>query len=229
MTDRPAYIYLLGTDKPCWVDAYLFAHLMDALSDVHLVVVLATFPRLLQYVQGMYREFFDNASSLEADWRKWNQIQNQINAFQQIPTMESKNSQKVAAVPFKDAVDLMQSLSLRNHELQKVLDATKAKRDAEPWPVRRDPTDSLLYRWRMGEDVEGTPKKGGATTAKTTKPSSSNGGGGNESENPIRKKFLREQIRNDQLWISGVAGASIVAILLLQGGGSTSSSSGGGE
>lgn len=52
---------------------------------------------------------------METDWRKWNQIQNQINAFQHIPMMGSNKSQKVAAAPFKDAVKLMQSLSLRNH------------------------------------------------------------------------------------------------------------------
>lgn len=141
---------------------------------------------------------------------------------QQVPKSGSSALQGCRQIDAKSVV-------AKPFELQKVLDATKAKRDAKPWPVpRNNPTDSLFYRWRMGEDIEATPKnEGGAATRKATKRSSSNNDGGKESENPIRKEFLRDQIRNDQLWISGVAGVSVVAILLLQGGGPTTSSSSG--
>jgi len=39
-------------------------------------------------------------------------------------------------------------------------------------------------------------------------------------QNPIRQKLMRDQIRNDQMWISGIVGVSAVAILLIQNGNS---------
>jgi len=197
--------YLLGTDRPALVDAALWAHLADALCDVNLIVVLASFPNLVQYFQDLYHSYFSTSmgksGSGEAFWKQWNERQNLDNAFQQIPILAKNQLSKYSA--FKDAIDLMQSLSLQKQELKEVLGAVKAKRDDEPWPRPLKVTESLLYRWSMGEDME----KG------TTKPE--------KDENPARKQMLRDQIRNDQKWMSGVAGVSIVAILLLQAGASS--------
>jgi Glutathione S-transferase, C-terminal domain len=197
--------YLLGTDNPALVDAYLFSHLADALGDVHLVVVLASFPRLVQFAQMMIQTFFLDSLVENSDWGKWNRNQNESNAFQQIPIMKSTwSSRSTTGTPkFKDAVELMESLTLQNDDLHVVLTTAKTKRDREPWPEPNRPTETLLYRWRMGEDLE--MKKG----AKNSK---------EEPENALRKKLMRDQIRNDQMWISGVLGASIIAILLMQGG-----------
>ena len=97
---------------------------------------------------------------------------------------------------FKDAVDLMQKMALQKQDLQEVLEAVKARRAEEaPFPTPCEPTASVLYRWCMGE--------GGKESA--------------ETENPLRKKLMRDQIRNDQMWISGIVGVSAVAALLIQG------------
>jgi glutathione S-transferase len=189
--------FLMGNgDKPSLVDAVLWAHVADALCDVHLVVLLASFPKLVKHFQHIYKTYFTGNVD---KWDEWNQQQNMTNAFQQLP-IDGKNIQ-LAKTGFKDAIDLMQSLSLRKQDLQDVLDAAKAKRVGELWPVRAPPTESLLYRWRMGEDLTKKPLD-------TPEPA---------EENPMRKKLLRDQTRNDQVWISGVAGVSAVAILLLQG------------
>jgi hypothetical protein len=197
--------YLLGTDRPSLSDAALWAHLADAMSDVHLVVVLASFPNLIQYFQDMYQIYFAIQSRKKSAkngpcWEAWNERQNLNNAFQKIPLLSKNQLAKHGAI--KDAIELMQSLSLQKQELNEVLAVVKAKRDEEPWPKPRRPTDSLLYRWAMGEDVNKS----------TTKPE--------KEENALRKKLMRDQVRNDQKWISGVAAASVVAILLLQAGAS---------
>lgn len=188
--------FLLGNERPSFVDAVLWAHLAEALCDIHLVVVLADFPLLVQYFQKVYDVYFQ--SDTKEAWDQWNQSQNRCNAFQKLPIHDDK---KLSVSGIKDAVDLMQRLSLRHHDLQEVLNTTKARRSSEPWPTSPSPTESLLYRWRMGEDLtETNPKEKGP-----------------EEENPMRKKIMRDQIRNDQVWISGVAGASAIVILLLQG------------
>jgi hypothetical protein len=200
--------YLLGTESPAFVDAALFAHLADALCDVHLVVVLSSYPNLVQYFQDTYQKYFSTNNKSKTNkrpascWDEWNEQQNVENSFQQIPILAENQISKYSN--FKDAIDLMHSLSLQKQELKEVLGAIKAKRDDEPWPKKRQFTDSCLYRWCLGGDME-------KVTSKTT---------AEKEENPIRKKLLRDQIRNDQRWISGVAAASMVAILLLQAGGS---------
>lgn len=194
--------YLLKTDKPSLVDVALWAHLADALCDVHLVVVLSCFPELVQYFQHMYKTYFPG--NLGA-WDQWNLKQNLENSFQDIPMDGGKKLS--AKSSYTDAIELMQSLSMRKQDLQEVLDAAKAKRKEESWPETPKPTESLLYRWRMGED----PGK----YAETSDPQ--------EKSNPGRKKMIREQERNDQIWISGVAGVSILVVFALQGAASQSS------
>jgi hypothetical protein len=200
--DKTSQTYLLGTQRPALVDAVLWAHLAEALCDVHLVVVLADFPYLVQYFQDLYEMYFATSKPNKSNgmcWEAWNQRQNLENAFQQIPILAKNQLTKHRG--FQDAIDLMQSLSLQKQELQEVLGAVKAKRNEEQWPKPRKGTASLLYRWCMGEEMD-------KSTEKKDK----------EDENPLRQKLLRDQMRNDQKWISGVAGISLVAILLLQSG-----------
>lgn len=200
-TGKANQIFLLGTDRPAFVDATLWAHLADALCDVHLVVVLASFPRLVKYFQDLHETYFSTAGSPHVNtWEEWNERQNMANAFQKIPVLGQPTGMTNKHTTFKDAIDLMQTLSLQKQDLQEVVGAVKAKRDGEPWPLASKPTEKLLFRWRMGDTFE---------TRKTTP---------EKEENPMRKKLLRDQIRNDQLWISGVAGVSVVALLLLQAG-----------
>lgn len=194
--------FLLGNDsgKPSLVDAILWAHLADALCDVHLVIVLADFPHLVKYFRNIYKRYF---TETREEWDKWNQTQNLANAFQkELPLFNQKV--KLAASGFQDAIELMQSLSLRNQSLQDVLDTAKAKRSTENWPTPTPKTETLLYRWTMGEKLLRNKAK---EDVKADDP----------NENPVRKKMIQEQTRNDQIWLSGVAGVSAIAILLLQG------------
>eukprot|EP00934_Nitzschia_sp_Nitz4_P006476 Nitzschia sp. Nitz4//scaffold8_size234185//101370//102752//NITZ4_001257-RA/size234185-processed-gene-0.112-mRNA-1//1//CDS//3329559806//6466//frame0 len=183
--------FLLGNDKPSLVDAVLWAHLADALCDVHLVVLLADFPHLVKYFQRTYKRYF---ATNRGDWDFWNQKENLVNAFQkEHPLFQST---KKTPSQFKDAVDLMQSLSLRHHELQQVLDTVKARRSTEPWPTPTHPTDTLLYRWVMGESLKKQKEE-------------------DPDESPLRKKLIRDQQRHDQAWISGVVGVSIAALAMI--------------
>lgn len=185
-------LYLLGKDKPSLVDAVLWSHLADALCDVHLVIELASFPRLVKYFQKILKTYFPGNQDA---WDEWNHKQNINNAFQQIPIYGKSKLEKSA---FKNAIELMQTLSLRNENLPEVLETAKAKRAEEPWPVPPKATASVLYRWRMGDDFQ-NPKEIPEA-----------------EENPSRKKMQRDQERNDQAWVSGVAGVSVAALLLLQ-------------
>ena len=186
--------YLLGTTTPTLVDAVLWSHLAEALCDVHLVVVLADFSNLINYFQKLYDKRFEGVTT---PWEKWNRTQNRMNAFDQLPFTDEK---KLIATGFKDAIDLMQTLSLQNHNLQEVLDTTKAKIASEPWPTPTPVTETLFYRWRMGEDLNKSVESEQQ----------------DDQQNEMRKKMLRDHVRNDQLWISSVMGVSAVAILLLQ-------------
>ena len=192
--------YLLGTERPALVDVLLWAHLAEALCDVHLVVLLASHPNLVKYFQHMYRTYF-STSDEKCDWKDWNEQQNLNNAFQKIPTLGKPKQTQASA--FKDAVDLMQKLSLQKQELIEVLGAVKAKRMADPLPKPRQPTSSVMYRYCMGSESLKN-KKNQTPTEK--------------EQNPIRQKLMRDQVRNDQMWISGIVGVSAVVILLIQGG-----------
>jgi len=193
-------IYLLGTNRPALVDVTLWAHLAESLCDVHLVVVLASYPRLVKYFQDMYRIYFSTCDDgTGCDWKYWNEQQNMNNAFQKVPTLgKSKISESSA---FKDVIGLMQKLTLQNHDLVKVLGAVRAKRNEEPVPKAGELKSSVLYRWSMGSELLREKKS----------PIE-------KEQNPIRQKLMRDQIRNDQMWISGIVGASAVAILFIQNG-----------
>ena len=185
--------HLLGNRYPSLVDALAWSTLAECLCDVHLVVVVADFPRLISYFKHIHSEYFSCAK--DEDWKSWNKKQNMANAFNQLPT--DRMNGKVNS-NFKDAIDLMQTLSLQHEEIQQVLNASKSKRAREPWPFPGYPNDSAMYRWRMGADIFRRNKE--ATDAE---------------DNPIRKKMIREQTRNDQRWISGVLAVSAVTVLIL--------------
>jgi len=194
--------YLLGTARPALVDVLLWAHLAEAICDAHLVVILASYPRLVTYFQNMYRTYFstiDENSDTMCAWTSWNEEQNLANAFQKIPTL-SKSTMNQCEI-FKDAFDFMQKSSLHNQDLQDFLEAVKVMRAEECQPKSRKPTSYLLYRWCMGDTFKQNHEK-----AKE------------QQGNSQRQKLLREQARNDQMWISGIVGVSAIALILIQAG-----------
>ena len=108
LTSNSGYDTLLGTKIPTYIDALLFAHLAEALCDVHLILVLSKHDRLVKYFQWVYHcffgdgyeELFRSSSSssssqqqhgnhmeedLSTDWIKKNNLVNAVNAYNQIP------------------------------------------------------------------------------------------------------------------------------------------------
>ena len=191
--------YLLGTLKPMFVDALLWDHLAEALCDVHLVVALSAYPRVIKYFQKMYDTYFDNGNT--DVWYKWNQQQNSINQFQSLPILSDSSKSNSEIAKFKDAFELMQRLSAREHDLQEVLTVAAQKRQNEPRVTSaNNNSGNNFYRWRMGDDFKTKENKDEA-----------------QHDHPLRKKLQREQKHNDQVWISGVLGVSVLAALLLRG------------
>lgn len=84
--------FLLGTSNAATVDVLLWDHLMNALSDVHLIAVLAEFPLLLAYIQHIWNEFFFPDPNNPTAWETWNALQNRNNPFCELPWSKSPSS-----------------------------------------------------------------------------------------------------------------------------------------
>lgn len=193
--------YLFGTDIPALVDVILWAHLAEALCDVNLVVLLASYPRLVNYFQHMYQVYFSAAEEKSAKncaWKDWNEQQNLDNPFHKIPTLNKHSLSQYSMI--KDAIDLMQKSSLEKKNLADALEAVRLMRAEDRRPNLREPHSFLLYRWCMGEKAE----KERAVKAEV-------------QNNPLGKNLRRDQARNDQMWISGIFGISAIAIILIRG------------
>ena len=163
--------YFLGTEKPTYIDALLFAHLAEALCDVHLVLVLAKYSRLTKYFQWMYDQFFGEAytqtfASESTSWVEKNNIVNALNAFNQIPeatsTKQSSSTVSSNGEGLSDmvhAIQLMQKLAVHCKELDEALQDAAALRalDGEEKAVLDSyhrPMGSRLYGWIMGREVK---------------------------------------------------------------------------
>jgi hypothetical protein len=176
--------YLLGTVQPTTVDALLWAHISEALCDVHLVTILADYPHLVKFFQSIYQTYFRVIS--DEDWRTWNMRQNTSNPFQHIPL----EPQELATSTYHNAFELMQSLSIHQHDLQESLILTRETRASEikPTPKRK----YTFHRWRLGDDLSSSSPN---------------------EESPAHKKWREEHKSHDELWISCVLGITALAII----------------
>lgn len=192
-TQLQGHEYLLHTSQPTTVDALLWAHLANALCNLHLVTLLADYTNLVQYFSRIYDDYFRN--NLDAEWKVWNQEQNLTSAFQQLPVEESNTEPST----FHDALELIQSVSVHTHDLGEVLAVAKEKRLQEIKGRRSIvPTEeTTLYRWRMGGDIM-PPKK--------TSPHEQ------AEETPLQAKYKKQHKRNDELWLSAVVAVTAIAI-----------------
>ena len=225
--------YILGTTKPSLLDAMLWGHLAEALCDVHLIVILADFPHLLDYFQGIYEQHFRLAYDEPQEWKRWNHEENKRNAFNQVPLLVEENKkrkkkqqqqqQKMARTGtntntafgaggksesgFSDAFELMQTLSVHTQNLKDVLLDTKLARIHEPQPPsqRRD----TWFRWRMGGGLY--PPAPSINASKDTN---------NEKkpEDEQQEALKAQQKQNDELWLTGVAAGFFVALALATSG-----------
>lgn len=128
--------YLLSTPQPTLVDALLWAHLAEALCDVHLVVLLADFPLLVQYFQHIHKTYFATTTpSNQSDWQVWNQYQNHCNAFLSTPLEITKTTfptiSSTDGEQFQGALKLMKSMSVQEENLLDVLQKAKAAREEQ--------------------------------------------------------------------------------------------------
>lgn len=184
--------YLLGTKTASTVDCLLFDHLAEALCNVHLVVILADFPRLIQFFQQLYETHFRLEKCDTEEWKLWNRQENLINSFQTLPIEKKKQS---SDQPFTNALELMQSLSVHQHDLQEVLTVMKEKRALEARAMPRKAM-STIYRWRMGDDLfEGAKDEGNEA----------------EKQSP-QEKWRKDQKYSDEVWISAVVAISLAVI-----------------
>jgi Glutathione S-transferase, C-terminal domain len=191
--------YLLGTPTPSTVDCMLFDHLAEALCNVHLVIVLADFPKLVQFFQKLYETHFGLGDMDE--WSTWNRQENLVNAFQTLP-IETKRG-GTSDRPFKNALELMQSLSVHQHDLPEVLVVMKQKRaqETKPKPIKEY---STLYRWRMGDDL--------MEKSKAEEDNSNNDETDKTTKQSPQEKWRKDQKYSDEVWISAVFAVSLAVI-----------------
>jgi hypothetical protein len=204
------YHYLLGTETPTLVDVFLWGCLADALTNVHLVVVLADFPQLCAYAQRIWDTYFDSSSLINnnnnnnatTEWQQWNAQENARNVFCQLPLVQDKKH----VSEYKHALELMEQLSLQGHNLHKHLLLAKDLRRMHDQSVPNQPYYyhqpwHTWHRWRMGGDWY--PSQSAASSSK-------------EGPTEEAEKSKREYKRNDDVWMA-TATFSILASVLLFG------------
>ena len=140
--------YLLGTAAPTIVDCLLFDHIAEALCNVHLIIILADFPKLVQFFQDLYETHFRLEKDVTEEWKVWNRQENLMNSFQTLPI--EKKRRFTTEQPFKNALELMQFLSVHQHNLQEVLNVLKERQTHEAMTKpKKEP--STLWSWRLGD------------------------------------------------------------------------------
>ena len=233
--------YFLGTSKPTYIDIALFAHLSEALCDIHLILVLAKHSTLVKYFQFMHDQYFGEEYTKRVEksgegsfaWVQQNNVTNSLNAFNQLPNIEKMKlgARRVLDADGQDmahVIELMQRFSVHCHELDEALRNAAAIRLSEGDEKNvlisyHRPFGSTLYRWLMGADVTLWGSKMKTATADDSDDdddSRSDAGdeGGQKAEDPIQKrareKMKQERRTNDELWLSAVV-VSIITIVLV--------------
>jgi Glutathione S-transferase, C-terminal domain len=221
--------YLLGTTLPSTVDCALWDHLMHALSDIHLVVVLADFPALVRFVQNIWNRYqfgsgvddggacgsLDDSLSLTV----WNLEENISNPFNHMPLLQTPQSP--VAGRYHTALQLMEQLATVHQNLYETLLFTKEQRtELEALNVgtpdqkqslgrrrqRRFPF-TTWHRWRMGGAYYNSQQYTNTSSARNASASATTTTG---TEELARR---REYTLNDEIWIASVA-ATTLALLL---------------
>jgi len=230
---------LLGTEIPSIVDTILFAHLAEALCDVHLITVLVEFKNLVEFFKTMYETYFgkeyiqkvnEESSQDDCSWINWNNIRNTLNQFNRIPIGndygERGQSKVTSQKSYNDAIQIMQSVALHCHDLQEVLVSVSTQRIEEKKLLltnKKDNVEEMLHRFRMGGELRDSSRKEGKTiqTSGVHKRDKRDGHNDDQDFDEITrknkermKKILREAKKNDQLWISGVVVSSLFAFTL---------------
>ena len=178
---------LLGTTQFTTTDALLWAHLADALCDVHIVTILSNYPLLVTFFQSNFQKYFVDISSditvtMIGD-----------NVF-----LHPLEQHRRKATEFTHALELMQSLRPNLHE---VLATAKEIRQLQVKPTNK--SKDWIDTWRFGGDM----------TSKTTATTGTKSDDTTEPEAKSEHKWREEHKANDELWISCVVGITTLMFL----------------
>jgi hypothetical protein len=199
--------YFFGTEKPSLVDCLLWDHLMQAMADIHLVVVLADFPGLLKFSQHIWDTFSfgsaidRNVTGLSCSCWVWNLEENVLNSFAEIPLIPPRRKSD-SDNDYETVIDQMEKIALPYLDLRKTLVLVKNRRSESCKSAHRHRPFATWHSWRMGDGF--FPKK---TTVTKTKMSSDTVP--NTAEDQIRRQYQR----NDEVWMVSVSAATILAML----------------
>ena len=193
--------YLLGTEKPTIVDCLLWDHLMEALADVHLVIVLADFPELLKFTQTIWDRFSFGTIVEEVGVVQgssvgvWNMEENAMNAFASIPLLpESKRVETDSA--YRAGIDMMHNLRMLQNDLGKSLVLIKQQHNSISYQRHGNQPLATWHRWRMGggylPNQPATGRSGTPTTEEMTR---------------------RQYQRNDEIWMMSVVATTVIAMV----------------
>ena len=219
--------HFFGTDKPSYVDALLFAHLAEAICNVHLILVLAKHSRLIRYFQRLYDLYFGKDYILsfmgDKEWITNNNVANACNAYNQIPAApEKKNAENVPEM--SHAIDLMQRLAVHCHQLDEALkDAARLRLDLgekEVLDSYQRPVGSNLYRYCLKGGFWGSSKKdvdahdNNGCEAEEEKDDASNDDDVHRKWKAQMEQMKRAERRRDETWIMGVVVAVLGSFLI---------------
>ncbi len=213
-------------------DVLLFSHLAEALCDVNLIGVLAECKNLVLFFQNVYEKYFGkeyqtqmmkkkNANGVDISWIKTNNTQNALNQFNRLPLNELLVTQKVSTGGYQDAIKIMQSVAMHCHDLQEVLAdvALQKKKQDDTYGTESNPQKKkagwMLHFLRMGGELDTKGRRNEEEDSDDDDDEDATGTSKKYKEQ--MKKMLRENKKNDELWMSGVLCATVIAILAAQG------------
>jgi hypothetical protein len=191
--------FLLDTDRPTMVDCLLWDHVMQALADIHLVIVLADFPALLNFTQNIWDKYsfgtiIEDVHSQGSSAWVWNMEENAMNAFTRIPLIPESQQIENGSVT-STGVDLINKLSMLQTDLRKSLALAKQQRSTISYQIYRHQSWATWHRWRMGGGflpiIKGTRND---TTA---------------TEESSRRQYER----NDEIWMMSVVATTVIAMV----------------
>jgi hypothetical protein len=182
------------------VDCLFWDHVMQALTDIHLIVVLADFPTILKFTQGIWEKYSFGTIIEDLDIQStasvwvWNMEENAMNAFANIPLLPSKKHSECDD-SYGIGVDLKNNLNMLQNDLGKSIALAKHQRSTMSYQIHRNVPAATWNRWRMGGGFLPSRKVPGTDTTA----SGDNG--------------RREYQRNDEIWMMSVAFTTIVAMV----------------
>ena len=192
---------IMKTLSPTAIDVMLWDHLMHALTDVHLVVILAEFPELVAFVQRTWDDYFGVQMESPKDWELWNARQNELNAFCQVPSLSNKKKGNDSS--FRHAFDLMEHLSVREQRLGGSLMVVKEAMSLQRQYAQRASFSPFhtWHRWRVGGPLY--PSKNSYRSP-----------GHPDLAGQQEQKTRAEYRKNDELWISAVGVGTALSVLI---------------